>query len=210
MASRKALAGAAKAARALKVEIHPLTPERWPDLEALFGRNGASGGCWCTWWRQTRSQYRANSGEPNRRMLEAIVRDGTVPGLLAYADGAPAGWVAIQPRAEYLALSRSRTLAPVDAAPVWSVTCFFVARAWRGKGLMRKLLDAAVSHARSGGARVVEGYPVDSAKGLPAAFVYTGVPAVFEASGFEEVARRSRTRPIYRRAVRAIKRAAPP
>ena len=57
--------------------------------------------------------------------------------------------------------------------------------------------------------RVVEGYPVDSAKGLPAAFVYTGVPAVFEASGFEEVARRSRTRPIYRRAVRAIRRAAP-
>jgi GNAT superfamily N-acetyltransferase len=184
-----------------KVDIRPLTPERWPDLEALFGPNGACGGCWCTWWRQTRTQYRENSGERNRRALKEIVLAGTVPGLLAYAGEAPVGWVAVQPRSEYLALSRSRTLAPVDATPVWSITCFFVAKAWRGKGLMRKLLDAAVAHARAGGATVVEGYPVESAQALPAAFVYTGVRAVFEAGGFEEVARRSRTRPIYRRAV---------
>jgi len=192
------------------VEIHPLTRERWPDLEKLFGRNGACGGCWCTWWRQTRSEYRANSGEPNRRALESLVESGTVPGLLAYAGGAPVGWVAVQPRSEYLALSRSRTLSPVDDAPVWSVTCFYVAKAWRGRGLMRKLLDAAVAHARASGGTIVEGYPVDSSKALPAAFVYTGVPAVFEAAGFEEVARRSRTKPIVRRVLgrgRRLKRA---
>jgi GNAT superfamily N-acetyltransferase len=189
-----------------KLTIHPLTPDRWPDLEKLFGRNGACGGCWCTWWRQTRTEYRVNSGEPNRRALKAIVEGGAVPGLIAYAGETPAGWVAVQPRSEYLALSRSRTLAPVDAAPVWSVTCFFVAKEWRGRGLMRKLLGAAVAHARAGGATIVEGYPVDSANALPAAFVYTGVPAVFEAGGFEEVARRSRTRPIYRRVVGRAKR----
>jgi GNAT superfamily N-acetyltransferase len=181
------------------VAIQPLTPARWPDVEKLFGKNGACGGCWCTWWRQSRAEYRANSGDPNRRALKAIVDSGTVPGLLAYAGGEPVGWVAVQPRTEYAALARSRTLAPVDDAPVWSVTCFFVAKTWRGRGLMRKLLEAAVAHARAHGATIVEGYPVESASALPAAFVYTGVPAVFEAGGFEEVARRSRTKPIYRR-----------
>ena len=184
-----------------KLTIRPLTAERWPDLETLFGPRGATGGCWCMWWRQTRSRYRENSGERNRRALKEIVSAGTVPGLLAYAGDVPVGWVAVQPRSEYFALSRSRTLAPVDATPVWSITCFFVAKAWRGKGVMRKLLDAAVAHARASGASVVEGYPVDSERQLPAAFVYTGVPAVFEAGGFGEIARRSRTRPIYRRVI---------
>jgi GNAT superfamily N-acetyltransferase len=181
------------------VTIQPLTPERWPDLERLFGKNGGCGGCWCTWWRQTRSEYRANSGEPNRRALKRIVDSGTVPGLLAFAGDEPVGWVAIQPRSDYPALARSRTLAALDDAPVWSVTCFFVAKGWRGRGLMRGLLEAAVAHAREHGATVVEGYPVDSASALPAAFVYTGVPAIFAKSGFNEVARRSRTRPIFRR-----------
>jgi GNAT superfamily N-acetyltransferase len=190
-----------------KVSVEPLTAARWADLERLFGTKGACGGCWCTWWRQSRAEYRANSGDPNRRALKAIVDAGTVPGLLAYADGEPVGWVAVQPRSEYAALARSRTLAPVDDAPVWSVTCFFVAKTWRGRGLMRKLLDGAVAHARAHGATIVEGYPVESSSALPAAFVYTGVPAVFEAGGFEEVARRSRTKPIYRRRLVPSRRA---
>jgi GNAT superfamily N-acetyltransferase len=205
MARRKEPSASASAPPRQAVEIHPLTADRWSDLEALFGRNGACGGCWCTFWRQTRSQYQENKGERNRRAFEALVKSGTVPGLLAYAGGVPVGWVAVQPRSEYLALSRSRTLAPVDGTPVWSVTCFFVAKPWRGRGLMRRLLEAAVAHARAGGATVVEGYPVDSATALPSAFVYTGVPAVFRASGFEEVARRSRTRPILRRRLRAAR-----
>jgi GNAT superfamily N-acetyltransferase len=184
-----------------RLEIRPLTAERWDDFQKLFGENGACGGCWCTWWRQTRSQYRLNSGERNRLAMKAMVQGGTVPGLLAYAGGEAVGWVALQPRSEYLALSRSRTLAPVDDAPVWSVTCFFVAKGWRGRGVMRQLVDAAVQAARREGARLIEAYPVDSPKKLPAPFVYTGVPAVFHDAGFEEVARRSRTRPIVRRAL---------
>jgi GNAT superfamily N-acetyltransferase len=180
--------------------IHPLTPERWPDLVTLFGPRGACAGCWCTWWRLSKPEWTAGKGEGNRRRQERYVKAGNVAGLLAYVGGEPVGWVAIEPREAYPRLARSRTLAPVDDTPVWSITCFFVARPHRGKGLTRALVEEAVRHARSRGARVVEAYPVELGKHVADAWVYTGAASTFRALGFEEVARRSRTRPIVRKA----------
>jgi GNAT superfamily N-acetyltransferase len=185
-----------------RLTFHPLTPDRFPDLERLFGPRGASGGCWCIWWKLSRPEFDAGKGEGNRRALEVAARGGTVPGLLAYAGAEPVGWVAIEPREAYPRFLRSRTLAPVDDAPVWSITCFFVARAWRGKGVTSSLIEAAVKHARRGGARAVEAYPVDPSAPQADAFVYTGIASTFLRAGFREVARRSATRPILRRAVR--------
>lgn len=190
-------------------EIHPLTAARWPDLERLFGPKGACAGCWCTWWKLRRPEWTAGKGEGNRRRQEAWVRSGTVPGLLAYVDGAPAGWVAVEPREAYSALGRSRTLAPVDGTPVWAITCFFVARPHRRKGISRALAQAAVRHARAAGARAVEAYPVDYRGGKVAdAWVFTGAPSTFRDLGFVEVARRSRSRPIVRKTLRPPARGA--
>jgi hypothetical protein len=127
----------------LPLEVHPLTPERWPDLEALFGVRGACGGCWCMHWFLKRAEYEAQKGEGNRAALRAKVESGEVPGLLAYLDGRPAAWCAVQPRHRYPTLERSRTLARVDDEPVWSVVCLFVARAYRRKGVTLALLRAA-------------------------------------------------------------------
>lgn len=182
--------------------IRPLTAARWPDLERLFGPRGACAGCWCTWWRLRRSDFKAGKGEGNRRRLEAYVRGGAVPGLLAYLGGEPVGWVAVEPREAYPALDRSRTLARVDATPVWSITCFFVARAHRGAGLTRALIDAAVRHARARGATAIEAYPTDYRGEVADAWVYTGAASTFLALGFVEVARRSASRPILRKALR--------
>ena len=154
------------------------------------------------WWRIPRSEWKATKGEGNRRALQAYVRRGTIPGLLAYDGETPVGWVAIEPRAAYPNLARARTLAPVDDAPVWSITCFFVARPHRGTGLTRRLVEAAAAHARAHGARVVEAYPVDYRREVGDAFVYTGAVSTFRALGFEEVARRSPTRPIVRKRLR--------
>jgi GNAT superfamily N-acetyltransferase len=179
--------------------FHPLTPDRWDDLATLFGPRGAQAGCWCMWWRQTQAEFQSHRGEANRRALQALVRTGQPPGVLAYADGTAIGWCAIGPRAGYARLSRSRVLAPVDDRPVWAVTCFFVARPWRGRGVTRPLLEAAVAFARSRGATDVEGYPLDVADGYPDAYAYTGLVSAFQAAGFHEVARRSPTRPLMRR-----------
>lgn len=198
MAARRKRPSAEPAA----VAVHPLTPERWLDLERLFGPRGACAGCWCMWWKLPKRAWVAGKGEGNRRALEAAVRGGGVPGLIAYDGEVPVGWVAVEPRAAYPRLARSRTLAPVDGAAVWSITCFFVARPYRGRGLMRALVDAAAAHARAAGAALLEGYPVDLSAPTGDTFVYTGAASTFRASGFEEVARRSRTRPIVRLSLR--------
>jgi GNAT superfamily N-acetyltransferase len=180
-------------------EFRPLTPERWPDLVRLFGERGACGGCWCMWWRRLRPDFERGKGYGNRRAFERVVASGEPPGLLAYAGTEPVGWVALAPRDAYPRLARSRTLKPVDEARVWSITCLFVLRVARRQGLSVRLLQAAIEHAALRGATIVEGYPVDAANGrLPDAFVWTGLAGAFRDAGFEEVARRSPTRPIMR------------
>lgn len=177
----------------------PLTPEIWPDFEKLFGPRGACAGCWCMYWRIPRLQYTEQQGEMNRRNIKALVDSGNVPGILGYINDEPAGWCSIAPREEYSTLSRSRILKPVDDHPVWSVVCFFVARSYRRKGLTVQLLKAAIEYARSKGAKIIEGYPVEPKAGnAPDVFVYTGLSSAFIQAGFTEVLRRSETRPIMR------------
>jgi GNAT superfamily N-acetyltransferase len=181
------------------LEFHPLTPDRWADFEKLFGPRGACGGCWCLFWKKPRKQFYADAYEKNRLEQKRIVRRGALPGILAYHEGEPVGWCAIEPRGNYPAFERSRILKPVDDQPVWSVTCFFVDKNFRNSGVTVALLKAAVQFASSKGGRIVEGYPTDVTGGKsPAAFIFTGTASAFKRAGFIEVARRSEKRPIYR------------
>lgn len=183
------------------LEFHPLVPERWNDFESLFGPSGAYGGCWCTWWRQTRAEFDRNKGDGNRRAMRAIVESGEVPGLLAYLDGVPAGWVSVAPRDRYSSLERSPVLKRLDEEPVWSIVCLYVGRTHRGKGLAEALVEAACGWARENGARIVEAYPtVPRGEGpLPPVSSYMGVPSLYEKGGFEIRARPSPARAIVRR-----------
>lgn len=186
----------------MRLSFAPLTLDRWPDLEVLFGSRGGCAGCWCMFPRLSRSAWEAGKGDGNKQAFRRMVQAGPPPGILAYRDATPVGWCAIAPRESYPLLARSRVLAPVDDAPVASITCLFVAKSERNRGVSRRLLRAAATHARSLGLRLIEGYPIDKPKGQPDAFVWTGLASAFRAAGFVEVARRSKTRPIMRRAVR--------
>jgi GNAT superfamily N-acetyltransferase len=186
-----------------RLHFHPLTPDRWCDLEALFGKRGACGGCWCMAWRLSRAEFVRQKGQQNHDAFESIVAAGGEPGILAYIDDVPVGWCAVSPRETFLALGRSRILKPVDDAPVWSIGCLFVTRPLRRTGISVRLLEAAVDFVASRGGRLVEGYPVEPREGaLPDAFVWTGLHSAFRRAGFREVARRSGSRPIMRRNVR--------
>jgi GNAT superfamily N-acetyltransferase len=183
--------------------IRPLTPSRWPDLVRLFGANGACAGCWCMWPRRTAAEFRRGKGAGNRRAFRRVVTAGPPPGVLGYVDGVPAGWCAVAPRDAYPRLDRSRVMARVDDEAVWSVSCFFVGRGFRRRGLSRPLLEGALALARRHGARVVEAYPNDLDARTADVFVWMGLVETFRAAGFEEVARRAPTRPILRRRLRA-------
>lgn len=184
--------------------FEPLTPGRWGDLEELFGARGACGGCWCMWWRLPRQEFERGKGEGNRAAFRAVVEAGEEPGVLAYVGGRAVGWCAVAPRADYPALARSRVLKPVDERPVWSITCLFVSKPHRRRGLSEALLRAAVAHVARRGGRTVEGYPVEPQTGQqPDAFVWTGLASAFRRAGFAEVTRRSATRPVMRYEIEA-------
>jgi GNAT superfamily N-acetyltransferase len=177
----------------------PLTAETWVDFERLFGAAGACGGCRCILFRLSHQEFEQRKGEDNRLAMRALAESPHPPGVLAYAGGVPIGWCAVAPREAYPRLGRSRILKPVDAQPVWSIVCFFVARGWRGKGVSVQLIRAAVRHAAAAGATAVEGYPIEPRKDrTPDVFAHTGLASAFRAAGFTEVARRSETRPVMR------------
>jgi len=184
--------------RAPSLELHPVTPDRWRDLETLFGPEGADGGCWCMWFRLRRRDFDRNSGEQNKQAMRGIVDSGEVPGLLAYAGGEPVGWVSLGPREKFPHLEHSRKLKRVDDEPVWSIVCFVVDKRLRGQGLMTKLLSAAIDYARERGATIVEAYPVELKGGLTGYSGYTGIASTFRKAGFVEVARRSERQPVMR------------
>jgi GNAT superfamily N-acetyltransferase len=158
-------------------------------------------------WRMKRAEFKISKGEKNKRAFKKIVVSGEVPGVIAYAGEEPVGWCALAPRQHYPLLENSRVLARIDAEPVWSITCFFVAKPYRGKGVTGQLAKAAVAYARQQGARIVEGYPVEPKKGrMPDPFVYTGLVSTFRSAGFVEALRRSETRPIMRYSISSRKR----
>ena len=188
--------------RTAPLEVEPLTPQRWSDLETLFGARGACGGCWCMYWRLTSKQFRERKGEGNRSALKARVRAGEVPGLIGYSGGEPVAWCAVEPRENYPRLSGSRILAPVDDRRVWSISCLYVRADHRRRGLTVEMLRAAAEHACANGGRIVEGYPHDPrGERMAAAFAWTGFASAFSDAGFRECARRSPKRPIMRRAL---------
>jgi GNAT superfamily N-acetyltransferase len=155
------------------------------------------------WPRRTAAEFRRGKGAGNRRAFRRVVTAGPPPGVLGYVDGVPAGWCAVAPRDAYPRLDRSKVMARVDDEAVWSVSCFFVGRGCRRRGLSRPLLEGALALARRHGARIVEAYPNDLDARTADVFVWMGLAETFRAAGFEEVARRAPTRPIMRRRLRA-------
>jgi GNAT superfamily N-acetyltransferase len=186
-----------------RLEVHPLTRDRWNDLVELFGRRGASvpRHCWCMYYRKSGSSDQP-SAEKNKRALRGLVGRPVAPGLIAYEDGSPVGWISLGPREDYAKLQRSPVMKPVDDKPVWSIVCFFVDAGARGKGVTRALLEASIDYARSHGATLLEAYPIDKPVAGHPDTMWFGPRGLFDDAGFKEVARRKETRPVMRKSLR--------
>lgn len=188
----------------MKLAVQPLTPERWPDLEAVFNAKGCSiaRGCWCMAYRRSGSRAQPPAGtthaQANRADLKALVDSGRPPGLIAYRGKVPVGWVSLGPRNDYARLERSPVMKRVDDLPVWSIVCFVVPPQYRGQGVARALLDGAIAYASKRGVALLEAYPVDKPGRSSDEFMWFGAKSMYDAAGFDEVVRRKPHRPIVR------------
>ncbi len=150
-------------------------------------------------WRLSRKDWTHSQYEPNKQAMKAIVESGEIPGIIAYQAQNPVGWVSVAPREKFFSLQRSDVLAPVDDQAVWSIVCFYIPRKMRKQGIMLPLIMAAMDHARSQGAGIVEAYPFDSDKPLSTLSAFMGIKSVLEKAGFWEVIRRNPGHPIMRK-----------
>jgi ribosomal protein S18 acetylase RimI-like enzyme len=185
----------------MKLTIRPLTPSLWLDLEALFGEAGACNGCWCMYWR-IGPQYRKRPREKNKRAFQQIVNQGPPPGLLAFDGERPVGWCQLTSRQDLSWLNHKRTLGAVDDMPVWSISCFYIRCAYRGKGIMSALIRASLKAAKRAKAGAVEAYPVDTSQPGSTLNVFTGTASAFRRLGFKTVALREPSRPVMRYGLR--------
>lgn len=186
----------------IKLAFRPLVSENWKDIEQLFSSNGNCRSCWCMWWRQSSSEWQKRKGAERKEALKSIVDQGKIPGIIAYSAEHPVGWVSISPREEFHRLERSRTLKRIDDKPVWSIVCFFVTKALRGKGVSTQLLRAAVDYAGRRGAKIIEGYPSRSRGKQEDMLVYTGLDSAFLKTGFTDCGSASKVRTIMRLEIR--------
>jgi len=181
-----------------EVNIYPLAPDRWGDFEKLFGPGGAYAGCWCMWPRLRSKDWGASRSAGRKAAMRAIVQSDEPPGLLAYMDGEPVGWVSVDRRERLDHFGCSRKLKALDRPDaLWSIVCFVIDKEHRQQGLMSRLLEGALAFTRERGARVVEAYPIKPPAELKSYQGFEGVASVFERAGFVRVGG-TEARPVMR------------
>jgi GNAT superfamily N-acetyltransferase len=147
------------------------------------------------YWR-IGNAYRKSPREKNKAAFYEIVKRGPSPGLLAFDGDLPVGWCQLTPRHALPWLERSWRLKRVDNLRVWSISCFYVRKGYRKKGITSALIAAAVKAAKKAGAPALEAYPLDAR--LTPSSSGTGYATTFARAGFKVVGRHVPPRPILR------------
>lgn len=186
------------------LRIVPLTPDLAGDFVKLFGPNGACYGCWCQHFRIPPKARTDLPAETKRDLMIARIHTGPPPGLLAYRDADPVGWMQIGPRADVPEWNNPRRATtplpdgPADDPTVWAISCFFFRGLVRGRGLSHRMVASGIDFARASGARLLEASPMEAAKSARSIGLFVGAASVFRGAGFVEVARHKPGRPLMR------------
>jgi GNAT superfamily N-acetyltransferase len=193
-----------------RLSVVPANEASWEDLRAIFGTADYPAYCQCQRLKVVGWVWRDRTLEERTAMLREQTACGdpdaaATSGLVAYLDGEPVGWVAVEPRVAYPKLRTSRVPwtgrhEDKDDPTIWAVTCFAVRKGYRGRGLTYPLARAAVDFARGHGARAVEAYPMITQPGKEITWgeVHVGARQVFEEAGFVEVSHPTLRRVVMR------------
>ena len=183
----------------MKLNLQPLTSSNWKTFEALMGEKGGCGNCWCMYFRLPYKTFQENKPGGNKKMMRQLVNKGLPQGLIASMDKVPVGWIAMAPREDYMKLENSRVFKRIDEKPVWSITCFFIKKEFRHKGLSQQLIKGAIEFARKKKIKTLEAYPaIPYAEKVPHPFLWVGVLSSFIKNGFTIVRQQSKSRAMVR------------
>ena len=191
------------------ISVVPANEASWDDLQTIFGARGQGARCQCQRYKlRPRESFGSFPVEERAFRLRRQTDCGhpesaTTSGLVAYLDGEPVGWCAVEPRTAYESLVRNHRVPWEGRAEdkaddsVWAVTCLFTRAGFRKRGVSRALAHAAVEFARDRGARAIEGYPMTT-KNVIAEELHVGTRGVFTDAGFTEVSRPTLRRVVMR------------
>ena len=197
-------------ATASGVRIVPANQASWDELRAVLGGRGYHAGCWCQRFKSRGREWDLGSvpvaerARRFRRQTHCGQPDAaTTSGLVAYFEGEPAGWCAVEPRTAYVRLGRVPWVGRAEDrsdAGIWAVTCLVTRPGFRLRGISRALARATIEHARQRGARALESYPMITEPGKEVTWgeLHVGSRSIFADAGFIEVSRPTLRRRVMR------------
>jgi hypothetical protein len=182
-----------------KLSFASLSSANWKEFETLMGEKGGCGNCWCMYFRLPYKDFQANKPDGNKKLMKQLVNKGMPLGLIASINNEPVGWIALAPREDYMRMENSRSFKRIDDKPVWSITCFFIKKAFRHVGLSSELIKGAVDLAKKKKIKTLEAYPaIPYAEKVPHPFLWVGVLSSFIKNGFSIVQQNSKSRAMVR------------
>jgi GNAT superfamily N-acetyltransferase len=167
--------------------VKPLDETTWPHFARLVERhNGVWGGCWCMAFHA-----KGVGDTQNRSEKESRVKEGRAHAALVYDGATCVGWCQFGPTEELPRIKAQRAYREgLTALPDWRITCFFVDKSYRGKGVARAALEGALGEIARLGGGTVESYPEDvEGRSTSSSFLHNGTVAMFERQGFERTRR---------------------
>lgn len=185
--------------------VRPLGPATWDAFAALAEKhNGVWGGCWCTWFHPLRAKTcpEVARGRPYK---ERLVRDGRAHAALVFDGEVAVGWCEYGPPEELPRIYHRKQVETKDyERPDYRLTCLFVDRDYRRKGVAAVAVRGALDLIAQAGGGVVETYPQDTqGKKVSASFLYNGTRSLFEKAGFDFVHEKGKNSTVMRTKVRA-------
>jgi GNAT superfamily N-acetyltransferase len=186
--------------------IKPLGPDTWDAFAQLAEKhNGVWGGCWCTWFHPRRKDQGLLDVEPGRPYKELLVREGRAHAALVFDGDAAVAWCEYGTPGELPNIyHRKEYEAGLEKAPDYRLTCFFVDRDYRRKGVAAVALKGALELIAQAGGGEVEGYPQDTqGKKTSSSFLYSATRNMFEKAGFEYERSKGTKNCVMRRVVSA-------
>lgn len=168
------------------ITVRELAPSTWKDFKKLFERHGGVwNGCWCMYYHITHG-WSTRTYEQNKNEKKELVLKGKTHGLILYNDGEPIGWCQYGTPDELPRIDQKKSYK--HPKNFWRLTCFFIDKRYRGKGISKLILEAALKHMKKRKVRMVEAYPIDTSRGkFRSAVLWPGTLKLFQSAGFQIV-----------------------